>query len=126
MAEASGYHSITLNDDGSATYRITKEQHEYMLLGVRSSIAESLEDIKNSEDYNFTDIKVNANCTDFKVTTTSEELSFAESLSVLVFYAFGGMYRMFSGVDIDNVHVSFVNSETGEVISEANSNDRAE
>ena len=57
------------------------------------------------------------------MTTTSEELNLAESLSTLVFYLYGGMYNAFSGNAVDNISVTFINANTGSVISQANSKD---
>ena len=49
------------------------------------------------------------------------ELGLSESMSTLIFYMCGGMYASFSGEAVDNIHVDFVNEETGEVIQSADS-----
>ena len=41
----------------------------------------------------------------------------------MAFYTYGGMYAIFNGETVDNIHVDFVNTDTGEVISSANSSD---
>lgn len=124
-AEANGY-KIVLNDDGSATYTMTKGQHKKMMMELSDSINTTLADMVGSEDYpNFTDIKANDDFTQFTVTTKSEELDFTESISVMGFYMFGGMYNTFNGTPIDNVHVDFLNADTGEVISSSDSKDMA-
>lgn len=80
-----------------------------------------------SEDYpNFTDIKVNSNFTEFTVTTKSTELNFKESFSVMEFYVYGGMYNIFTGKKADNIHVDFVNADSGEIISSADSSNMGE
>lgn len=123
-AKEYGYKSITLNDDGSATYVMTKKQHEEMMSEMRSNINESLNDMVGSEDYpNFTDITANDDFTAFTVTTKSTELDINESFSVIGFYMYGGMYAIFNGTTVDNVSVTFVNADTGEVISTSNSSD---
>ncbi len=123
-AKEYGYKSITLNDDGSATYVMTKKQHEEMMSEMRSTITDALNAMVGSEDYpNFTAIEANDNFTSFTVTTKSTELDMAESLSVLAFYMYGGMYGIFDGTTVDNVSVTFVNADTGNEISTSNSSD---
>lgn len=123
-AKEYGYKSITLNDDGSATYVMTKKQHEEMMSEMRSTITDALNAMVGSEDYpNFTAIEANDNFTSFTVTTKSTELDMAESLSVLAFYMYGGMYGIFDGTTVDNVSVTFVNADTGKEITTSNSSD---
>ena len=45
----------------------------------------------------------------------------SESFSVMALYMYGGMYAIFNGEDAENIHVDFVNADTGEVISSADS-----
>lgn len=125
-AEENGYKAITLNEDGSATYIMTKKQHKEMLDEIATSINGSLDEMIAGDDYSFTAIEANDNFTDFKVTTTATELGLADSMSVLGFYMYGGMYSIFSGEEVDNIHVTFINADSGEVISESNSKDMAE
>lgn len=121
-----GY-KVTLNDDGSATYTMTKSQHRKILEDMKESFNQELNKMIGSEDYpNFTKIEVNDNFTEFTVTTKSTELDLNESFSTIAFYMYGGMYNVFSGDDVDNVSVTFVNSDSGEVIETANSSDMGE
>ena len=46
-----------------------------------------------------------------------------ESLSSIVFFAYGGMYSVFSDETVDNISVTFINDDTGEVITTSNSNE---
>ena len=41
------------------------------------------------------------------------------------FYMFGGLYHIFNGTTVDNIHVDYVNADSGEVISSADSSDMA-
>lgn len=127
IASESGYKSITLNEDGSATYVMTKKQHKEMMDEMTVSLNESLAEMVGSEDYpNITDIKTNENFTEFTITTKSIELDLNESFSVLAFYMYGGMYNIFAGTTVDNVHVEFINADSGEVISSADSSNMGE
>ena len=127
IAEEKGFKSITLNEDGSATYIMTKNQHKEMLEELTAEFNSALSEMVGSEDYpNFTNIEANSDFTEFTITTTSTELGFNESFSVIAFYMYGGMYNAFNGTPVDNVHVDFVNAESGEIISSSDSKDMAE
>lgn len=124
LAEENGYKSITLNEDGSATYVMTKSQHNKMMSEMKKTIDSSIQEMIGSEDYpSFTDIQHNDDYTEFTVTTAHASLDLAESFSTMAFYMYGGMYAIFNGSEVDNIHVIFVNSENGEIVSEANSNE---
>lgn len=127
QAADSGVHSITLNEDGSATYVMSKEQHKKLLEDTRQSIQTSLDEMVGSEDYpNITSIVANDDFTSFTVTTTSTEVSFTEAFSVIGLYMYGGIYGIFSGETPDNIHVDFVNADTGEIIDSSDSQDMEE
>lgn len=124
MCEEKGYNSITLNDDGSATYVLTKQQHKEMMEELKNTINSSMSEMVDSEDYpNYTNVTANEDFTEFEITTKSSKLAMAETFSVLAFYMYGGMYNVFNGTDIDNITVKFINADTGEVISTTNSKD---
>lgn len=119
-----GYKSITLNDDGSATYVMTKTQHSKLLDETRTSINSSLAEMVGSDEYpNFTNIEANDDFTEFTITTKSTKLDLTEAFSVIGFYMYGGMYAIFNGTEVENISVKFINADTGEVISETNSSD---
>lgn len=123
-AGAEAGYTVVLNEDGSATYTMTKSQHKELLAGISESINKSLEEMIGSEDYpSFTDIAANEDYTTFTITTTSTELDMNESFSVMLFYTYGGMYNIFTGNTVDNIHVDFVNADSGEIISSADSSD---
>lgn len=127
QAAESGVHSITLNEDGSATYVMSKEQHKKLLEDTRQSIQTSLDEMVGSEDYpNITSIVANDDFTSFTVTTTSTEVSFTEAFSVIGLYMYGGIYGIFRGETPDNIHVDFVNADTGEIIDSSDSQDMEE
>lgn len=127
IAAEAGYKSITLNEDGSATYVMTKKQHKEMMDEMSASLNESLAELIGSENYpNFTDIKASDDFTTFTITTKSVELDLNESFSVLAFYMYGGMYNAFNGTAVDNIHVEFINADSGEVISSADSSNMGE
>ncbi|MDE6016466.1 MAG: hypothetical protein K2H41_12350 [Acetatifactor sp.] len=126
ICQEHGYKSITLNDDGSATYVMTKSQHKAAMDEMAASIRSSLEEMANSEDYpDYTSVTVNDDFTSYTVTTKATELGLGDSFVVFGFYLYSGMYAAFDGNEIDNVHVDFVNADTGEIIHSADSSDMA-
>lgn len=124
IAKDKEYKSITLNEDGSATYVMTKGQHKELMSEMENEFNNTLSEMIGSEDYpNFTNIEANSDFTEFTITTTSTELDFNESFSTIVFYMYGGMYNAFNGTEVDNIHVDFVNADSGEIISSADSSE---
>lgn len=121
-AKEYGYTAI-LNEDGSATYTMSKSQHKKMMEDFTSNIQESLDKMVGSEEYpNITSVTANSDFTAFTVTTKNEKPDLAESFSVMAFYMYGGMYNIFNGTEVDNIHVDFVNADSGEIISSSDSN----
>lgn len=122
LSKEMGYKSITLNEDGSAKYILTKQQHKDMMAELNTNINTSLSEMIGSEDYpNYTDITANENFTEFVITTKSTELSMTENFSALGLYMYGGMYNIFNGTPVDNVSVKFINTDTGAEITTMNS-----
>lgn len=123
-AQQNGYDSITLNDDGSANYIMSKKKHNEMMDDMKNRLNDTLAEMVGSEDYpNFTNIETNEDFTDFAISTKSTELGLNESITVMLFYMYGGMYNLYNNTPVDNVKVTFINADTGEVISTTNSSD---
>lgn len=124
IVKEKGFVSATLNPDGSATYVITKSKHKELMKEVTEELNTSLNEMINSEECpNITDIKTNSDFTNFSITTVSTELSLEETFSVMLFYTCGGMYNTFNGTPVDNVHVDFINADSGDIIDSFNSAD---
>lgn len=124
LVEQEGIEAATKNEDGSITWVMTKQKHDELMQSLRDSFDTSFSEMVGSEQYpNFKDIRHNDNFTEFTVQVDGDQLGLAESLSTLIFYMAGGFYNIFDGAPTDNVNVQFVNANTGEVISSANSAD---
>lgn len=118
-----GY-KATLNADGSATYEMTKSQHKKMMEDYAASLNESMAKMVGSESCpNVTDVKANEDFTSFTITTKNTEPDLGESMSVISLYVMSGAYNIFNGTPVDNVHIDFVNADSGEVISSTDSKD---
>lgn len=123
ISKEKGFHSIKLNNDGSATYIMTQVQHDQMMSEYRNQINDELSKLINSENYpNFTKIEANNDFTEFIITTKSKELDLTEAFSVMQFYVYSGLYNVFNGTEVDNISVIFKNAETGAIIHTENSN----
>lgn len=90
LTKENGFKSIILNENGSATYIMSKEQHSQLMDEYRKEINNSLDEIVASGSYpNFTKIEANDNFTEFTITTKSKYLDLNESFSVMAFYVQG-------------------------------------
>ena len=122
--ETGNFISVKLNDDGTATYVMTKSAHKELMDTTRAGFEQQLQEMVRSEDYpKITEIKVNDDFTKFEVTTENEEPDFAESFSTMLFYMMSGTYHVFNGTQPDNCQVIFYNAQTGAIIQEANSSE---
>ena len=93
-----------------------------MMQSMADSIDETMKKMVGSEDYpNFVNVKANEDYTVFTVSVNSNELSLNEGFSVIAFYFYGGMYGAYDGETPKNIHVDFVNAETGEIIESSDS-----
>ena len=119
-----GIKSATLNEDGTATYVMSKAYQDKLLQDISDSITEDLNALVGSDDYpSFTAVETNSDFTQFTITTTSSELDLNEAFSVMLFYMYSGLYSVVSGEPVENVHVDFVNADTGEIIESSDSAD---
>jgi len=117
-----GYKSATLNSDGSVTYVMTEKQRQELEAEVKKQIDEQLDEILSSGDYpRFLSIEANEDYTGFKVYVSTDSLNFMELFSAPTFYMLGGLFNAYTGRDAENIHVDYINQETGAVINEANS-----
>ena len=114
--------SAVLNEDGSVTYRLTKQQHKAMLDDTAAEIDAALSELAADDSYAFTAIEHNADYSHFDVYLSTDELGLMESFTVAAFYSYGAMYALMAGRTSDNVTVSFYNAG-GTLINTADSAD---
>ena len=121
-------HSGQINEDGSVTYVMSKDQHKAIVDAISESIQSSLDDMIGTENYpNFTAIDHNEDYTNFTVKTTTKpgETAISDSLSVLIFATCGQTYGIVSGDIPENIHVDFVNTDSGDLVTSWDSRDMA-
>ena len=124
MVEQEGIEAATKNDDGSITWVMTRQKHDELMQTLRESFDTSLNEIVASGDYpTFVGIQHNDNFSEFTVNVNADQLGLQESFSTLAFYMMGGVYNNFNNTPVDDIKVTFVNDNTGDVISSVNSAD---
>lgn len=114
------YVSAKLNEDGSVTYKLTKAQYHTMLDGMTAGMEEGLQSMIDDDTYSISAIEHNGDYTQFDVTLDSGELGTYDSIMVIAFYAYGGLYGVFTGKTPASVVVNFYGPD-GTLIKTANS-----
>lgn len=123
LAQEKGYQSITLNEDGSATYVITHAQHQEMLQDMRNSLNESLSELAGSEQYpEIVSIEANDAFTEYTVRVSGKEEGYQGGLANFALLMYSGMYHVFTGEAEDiSVHIRYEDADTGALLSEYDS-----
>lgn len=121
------YISRTENSDGSVSYVMTETQRKAALARVAAFLdTENKTLIGGESTPNITAVTANANYSVFTVTTTSEEVDFAESMCTLRFFIYGGAYAALEGDPERDIRADYINAATGAVIYSESLNDAAE
>jgi hypothetical protein len=112
---------VTINSDGSLTYRMSKAAHKRMMDEMKESLEETVNDIVNSGDYSsIKDIKVNKSYTEFTmvVDRKSYENSF-DGFAALGLGMGSMFYQVFDGADAETVKATIhvEDSNTGEIFN---------
>lgn len=127
-AEAGGYESITLNENGTATYVITEDQHKQMLLDLAKGINEGLQNIPGSDEYkDVTKVSANSDFTSYEIYTSNTGADYDTSMVVMVLKMYSTMYYAFDGVSDQLIHYDFYNVNNELIATlDANINSRAQ
>lgn len=101
------FKEVKANDDGSITIVMTAEKNKEFMDQYKVEISAQFQEmIDDQESFsNITDIKYNENLSIFTVTLANPEVTFQDSMSVIIFYLSGSMYQMFSGTPEENLDV---------------------
>lgn len=115
---------VTKNEDGSLTYKMAKTKHKEMMSEMKTSLLETIEDLKNGEDFaSIKDVEYNKDFSEFTlwVDRNEYENSF-DGFAVFGLGLSGAMYQLFDGADPENYNVRLVvkDEATKEIIGEAN------
>lgn len=123
-AKEKGIKSITLNEDGSATYVMTNSKHKELMDEIKETIEAKMSDMVAPEkNQSYVKIEANDDYTQYKVTVNVEEIGLGETIPALGLYLSSGMYHAFNGTEIENINIQFISESTGEVLDEMNYSD---
>ena len=118
-----GYESIVLNEDGSVTYTITKDQHKEMLDNLRSGIIKTLNAMIGSADYKrISSIEPNEDLTYIKVTLNTKNIDYKNSMSMIQFKTYFLLYNAFNGTPDAKLSVDYFDKD-GKLILTMGSDD---
>ena len=120
-AKADGVKDVIVNDDGSLTYKMSKAKHKEMLAEMKTGLLETIDEIKDSEDYvSIIDVKHNKSFTEFTLVVNQE--MFENSFDAFATMGIGMsamFYQLFTGASVDDfkVTIDIQDEESGEVIN---------
>lgn len=124
-AKENGVKEVTVNDDGSVTYKMTENAHKKMLKEVKKSIDKTIkETLEDKTNYpSFADITYNDEVTEFEVSVDQASYGALESFGILPLYVSGGLYQWMAQVPEEqiNTKVTIVNKDTKEIIETGDS-----
>lgn len=106
-AKKEGITDVKKNEDGSITYKMSKAKHKEMMKELETSIRETIEETKSSEDYvSIKDVTHNHSFSEFTLVVDKEkyENSF-DGFAVFGLGMSGMMYQLYNGVDPENYKV---------------------
>ena len=104
------YQAAFRNQDGSITYKMTKEQHQAMLEQLAVSFDNSLQDMIDNENYTISNITRNNDFTVFDISLDGEEPSVSDSFAAFSLYMYGELYGVFNGKRPEHVIVNYLDS----------------
>lgn len=118
-AKEEGIGEATANEDGSITYKMSKSQHKEMLAEIKAAMIESVEETKNSEDFqSIKDITYNDSFSEFTmvVDKAAYENSF-DGFAAIGLGMAGAYYQIYNGVEAEayKVEISIKDEASGEV-----------
>ncbi|MCS0674530.1 hypothetical protein [Cytobacillus firmus] len=113
---------VTRNDDGSATYKMSKGKHKEMMKEMEIELQKTIADTKNGEDYpSVKEVSHNRDYSEFTLEVEREayENSF-DGFAVFGLGLSGMFYQLFNGVDPEEYKVKILvkDTATGEVFDE--------
>ena len=104
------YQAAFRNQDGSITYKMTKEQHQAMLEQLAVSFDNSLQEMIGDEKYTISNITRNNDFTVFDISLDGAEPSASDSFAAFSLYMYGELYGVFNGKRPEHVIVNYLDS----------------
>ena len=111
-----GVKEVTKNEDGSLTFKMSKSVHKEMMNEIGTSIKETVEETKNSEDYS----SIQDITTDFftKFTMVVDQETYENSMDGFAALTLGmsGFYQIYDGADPDKYTVTISFGKTKHLV----------
>ncbi|MYL64175.1 hypothetical protein GLW07_12515 [Bacillus hwajinpoensis] len=121
-AKEQGIKEVTENEDGSITYKMSKSVHKELMNEIGTSIEETVEETKNSEDFvSIKEITHNDSFTKFTVVVDKESYENSmDGFATMTLGMSGMIYQIYDGADPEkySVTISMKDEATGEVFDE--------
>ena len=128
--EVYGKQAAYTDEDGShVVYALSGDERGDIVRGLSDELADSIEVILADDD-RYPDIEgitANEDYTEFTIALTDGNMNIYESMLAMSFYIAGNKYQIYSGVSADDALtvVRYVDSATGNVVSETDSRSMA-
>ena len=114
------YTSAKLNDDGSVTYKMTRDQYNAMLRTLNETWDKSFDEVVAGPNNAVTKIEHNDHYSVFDVTLNTDKVGLAEGFLSFAFYAYGGRYGTYLGDEPKEIIVNYY-APDGKLISSESS-----
>ncbi len=121
-AKSEGVKEVIINDDGSFTYKMSKENHKEMLEKMKIELLETIDHIKNDQDFvSVSDIKFNKSLDKFTLVVNQELYKNSiDGFAALAVGVTAMYYQLFTGLSEDEVIVTIdIKDEDSEVVFES-------
>lgn len=118
IREEKNYESVTLNEDGTVTYVMTKKQHEEMMVDIKKEVDDGLNETFSDDEEmvtyvtNFTH---SDDYTKFSITFEKDKMSYIDAFMLSWVIYSGCYYNDYNGTPDNIVSMDLINGETGEV-----------
>ena len=122
VRDRNGYESATLRDDGSLVIVMSKSQYDEMIRDFKEHVDKGISEIVGAGGNSAVEkIEYNDDYSVFTMTVSDEEIGFIEKQAADELIMYGTLYHVYTGNDVDQIRVDYVNAQTGEIIDTADS-----
>lgn len=119
-ARAEGVGEVTVNEDGSLTYRMSKADHREIVAEMETGVLEAVEDITSSGDYpSISDVAHSRDYSEFTMTVNRDEFEGGfDGFAGLGLGLVASYYQLFAGTSADDLEVivHVADEATGDII----------
>ena len=119
-AKNDGVGEVTKNENGSVTYKMSKDTHKKMIDKIKKSLISSLDDMKNDKDtQSIKDITYNENFSQMTMIVDKEEYENSlDAFAALDLYLASAYYQIFNGIKATEAKTTFTiqDQSTNQVI----------